>query len=176
MSLASFTTRLEKIDSELWQYLIRVPDGVAAPFVSGSDRRVICTIKGLPPFHCALMHDGSGGFFILLNQQRRKALGLVLGEAVEAALEKDTSDFGMPMSDEFREVLSQDDEARNIFLALTAGKQRTLIYWADSVKSPDIKIRRALVLMDHLRQTQGGLDYRVLNAQLKEANRLAKLR
>ncbi|MEZ4722937.1 MAG: YdeI/OmpD-associated family protein [Flavobacteriales bacterium] len=174
MSATTFTSRLERIDSDLWQHLFYVPDDIAEQFIEGDNRRVICTIKGLKPYSCALMY-GNDGKYILVNGERRKKLGLVPGEVIEVTLEKDTSEFGMDMSEEFREVLYQSDEAREVFMSLTRGRQRTLIYWADNVKSPEIKIRRALVLMEHLAESRGELDFKLLNVKIKEANQQAKL-
>lgn len=172
---APFTTQVCKFDSDLWYYYVPVPVEVAEPFVDGENRRVICTLEGKVSFHCALMPDGAGAYFINVNQKRRKELGLVLGQTVTASLEKDDSKYGMPMSEEFREVLSQEDEARGHFEVLTPGKQRTLIYWVDNVKSSQIKIRRALVMAEHLTSRSGQVDFRALNEEMKAANKRAKL-
>lgn len=91
-------------------------------------------------------------------------------------LEKDMTKYGTAMSDEFAVVLEQDQEGSAIFHRLTPGKQRTLIYFSDNVKSSDIKIRRALVVMRHLVESQGELDYKRLNVMVKEANQSAKLK
>lgn len=120
------------------------------------------------------MGGDSVGYFINVNNERRKKLGLLLGELVEVHLEKDRSEYGMPMSDELREVFNQEEEASKIFHSLTAGKQRSLIYWTDNVKSSQIKIRRALVLVNHLLANKDNLDFKTLNAELKEANQRAK--
>ncbi len=110
---------------------------------------------------------------ILANQERRTILGLRQGDTFSVVLEKDTSEYGMPMSDEFREVMNQSPEANSIFYALTPGKQRTLIHLCDSVKSSDIKIRRALVVSNHLFEQQGKIDFKLLNEQMKAANKAA---
>lgn len=74
------------------------------------------------------------------------------------------------MSDELREVLDQDNQARVYFDKLTSGKQRSLIHWSDGVKSTDIKIRRALVMTQHLVTQQGKVDFLLLANEIKEAN------
>lgn len=169
-----FQSVVKKFDSELWYYHITVPADVAEKFIEGDNRRVICTLEGKIKFNCALMHDGAGAYFINLNKARRQKLGLVLEQVVRASLEKDNSTYGMPMSEELQEVLNQDDEAKANFAALTPGKQRTLIYWTDNVKSSEIKIRRALVMTNHLIEQKGGIDFKQMNAALKEANQRAK--
>lgn len=160
--------------SELWEYVFRVDKSIAEQFITDDDRRVVCTVNGKVRYHAALLHDGMGGFMVLVNQARRKKLGLHTGDRITVVLEKDTSEYGMPMSDELREVLDQDSGADALFHGLTSGKQRTLIYWTDNVKSPDIRIRRAMVMCSHLNARQGVIDFKELNEELKAANRAAR--
>lgn len=148
----------------------------AEQFIEGVDRRVICTLPDGDHFHCALFASKQGGYNILLNKQRRDRLGLRAGSVFDIELEKDMTKYGTAMSDEFAVVLEQDQEGSAIFHRLTPGKQRTLIYFSDNVKSSDIKIRRALVVMRHLVESQGELDYKRLNVMVKEANQSAKLK
>jgi hypothetical protein len=165
---------LEQIGSELWENIFRVENSIAEQFIMGDDKRVICTVNGQVRYHAALLHDGMGGYMMLLNQARRKQLGVRAGDLLTIQLEKDTSEYGMPMSNELREVLDQDSDADALFHRLTPGKQRTLIHWTDNVKNPDIRIRRALVMTAHLTARQGGIDFKELNEELKEANRAAR--
>ncbi len=165
---------MEQIGSELWENIFRVENSIAEQFIMGDDKRVICTVNGQVRYHAALLHDGMGGYMMLLNQARRKQLGVRAGDLLTIQLEKDTSEYGMPMSNELREVLDQDSDADALFHRLTPGKQRTLIHWTDNVKNPDIRIRRALVMTAHLTARQGGIDFKELNEELKEANRAAR--
>ena len=171
--MVQFTARLDRIDSDLWQFLFRVDKDMAEQFIEGDNRRVICTINGVVRYHSALLHDGLGGYLILLNQERRNLLGLHQGDTFTVQLEKDTSEYGMPMSEEFREVLDQKPDADRIFHTLTPGKQRTLMHLSDNVKNADIRIRRALVVTDHLIHQKGSIDFKLLNEELKAANRAA---
>lgn len=166
-------TQLQKLEGDLWYYVLDIAKEDAEPYID-KDRRVICKIGRSLKFHAALMPNGAGGFFINLNQERRKKLGLVLGQMLEIELEKDQSEYGMPISEELQEVLLQDEVASEKFHKLTAGRQRTLIYWVDNVKNSDIKIRRALVLTSHLKAKETP-DFKSLNHELKEANQRARL-
>ncbi len=174
METTTFQSVLEKVDSDLWQFFFRVDREMAERFIPGENRRVICTVNGKVRYHAALLHDGNSGFIILLNQSRRKQLHLQTGDRLEVQLEKDTSDYGMPMCEELREVLGQDPDADTLFHRLTPGKQRTLIYWTGNVKNPDIRIRRAMVMTAHLLHRNGDIDFKALNAELKTANQAAK--
>lgn len=170
-----FTSQLDKDDnSDLYHWFFPVPAEIATPFIEGSDRRVITKVNSTVKYHCAIYGDGEGGFRILLNRERVKKLGLVRGETINVELEKDRSEYGVPMSEELREVLDQNPEADELFHKLTKGTQRTLIYWSDNVKSSDIKIRRALVMTNHLVNQGGKPDFKQMNVEMKEANQAAK--
>ena len=80
------------------------------------------------------------------------------------------------MSDELSEVLLQEQEGSALFEGLTPGKQRTLIHWSDNVKNPEIRIRRALVMVRHLINQLGEVDFKLLNQEMKEENQKAKKR
>lgn len=170
-----FTSQLSKEeDSDIYHWLFSVPKEIAGSFIEGADRRVVCTVNGKQKYHCAIHSFGGNGYRIMLNRQRCKKLGLVRGETINVELEKDRSEYGVPMSAELREVLDQNTEADTVFHALTKGAQRTLIYWSDNVKSSDIKIRRAIVMTDHLVNQKGKLDFKLMNVEMKAANQAAK--
>ena len=179
MSAQPITLSVQLFQTEsnlMWYHGFNVDEEVAAPFIQGTDRRVICTLPDGTRFHCALFPSKMGGYNILINKERRNKLGLRTGEVFEVTIEKDTTPYGAPMSDEFRIVMEEDDEANAYFHKLTPGLQRTLIYYSDNVKSSDIRIRRALVVAQHLITYKGKLDYKILAQEIKEANQRAKLR
>jgi hypothetical protein len=170
-----FSSQLQKEEgSDIYHWFFSVPSEIARSFIEGLDRRVVTKVNGTVKYHCAIHGDGSGGYRIMLNRERCKKLGLVRGETISVELEKDRSEYGVPMSEELREVLDQNPDADRIFHSLTKGMQRTLIYWSDNVKSSDIKIRRALVMTDHLVNQKGKPDYKLLNIEMKAANQAAK--
>jgi hypothetical protein len=170
-----FITVLDRADSDLYHYFFRVPENIAEKFIDKEDRRVVCVANGQLKFHSAILSDGAGGKVITFNQSRVKKLGLPTGEEFQIEMEKDNSNYGMPISEELLEVLDQDHLANKLFHNLTRGRQRTLIYWSDNVKSSEIKIRRALVMTNHLVVSEGDIDFKQLNVEMKEANQFAKL-
>lgn len=172
-----FTTILERQESSLsWNYYFLVPRDVSQQILQKGSRRVICSVNEQVSFHAALMPDGKGEYNVLLNQEKRNNLGLRNGETLNISLQIDRSTFGVEVSEEFMEVLYQDiNGALSFFDKLTPGKQRSLIHWVDSVKSSEIRIRRALVLVSHLLQSNGKIDFKVLNQMIKKANSDAKL-
>lgn len=163
----TFTSVLEDFNSRLWSFHITVPEAVGRTFVQGSDRRVVCTLNGAESFQCALMPKGDGNFFININKKLRDKLQLKLGMQVEVSLEKDDSPYGLPMPEEFQELLLLDEEGNRLFHALTPGKQRNLLYIIGSAKSSDKRIARALAIVDHLKAQGGKIDFKQLNLDLK---------
>lgn len=165
----TFKSYLEKFDSNLWVFHIVIPEKEAKPFIKGTDRRVVCTLNGTESFQCALMPGGPGVTFINLNKKIRDKLKLKLGSEVTVSLEKDNSEYGLPMPEELAELMKMDEEGSALFHALTPGKQRTLLHIVGSVKNSDIRIRRALAIVNHLKLTGGKINYKQLNEQMKNA-------
>jgi hypothetical protein len=132
----------------------------------GKSRRVVCTLNNEHTFPCALMPSG-GSFFIMVNKKIRTKLGIEAGHSVMVELVKDTSKYGLPMPEEFEEVLAQDDEGRELFEALTDGKKRTLIYHVSTVKDIDRRIHRALIFLEHLKDNDGKIIFPKLAEELK---------
>jgi hypothetical protein len=167
-------TKIKAINSDLWSNTLPVSNSVADQLIEGKDRRIICHIDGIKPFHCALLPDGKGSWYILLNNKRKKELGLTEGEEIYAELEKDRSEYGMEMPIELREVLDQDEHADVLFHKLTPGRMRNIIHAVASVKSSEIKIRKALVYAEHLKKHKGKIEFKELGQEMKEANRQAR--
>src|SRR5690606_12695467 len=99
-----------------WHFLPVDAEYAEALGFEGKSRRVVCTLNGAHTFQCALMPSG-GSFFIMVNKKIRTSLGIEAGHAVRVELMKDTSKYGLPMPEEFEEVLAQDDEGRELFEA-----------------------------------------------------------
>ena len=117
------------------------------------------------------MPKGDGDYFIMLNKKRMKAFGLELGQEVSITLEKDTSKYGMKMPGEFEEVLSTDEDGQSYFEQLTDGKKRNLIHIVATVKNPDLRITKSLIILDHLKANKGKIDFKLLNEAMKLKNR-----
>lgn len=163
----TFTSILEDFNTQLWSFHITVPEAVGKIFVEGKDRRVVCTLNGAESFQCALMPKGDGNFFININKKLRDKLKLKLGMQVEVSLKKDDSPYGLPMPEEFQELLQLDEEGDRLFHALTPGKQRNLLYIIGSAKSSEKRIARSLAIVDHLKAQGGKIDFKQLQQDLK---------
>lgn len=158
---------LERVDSNLYHTHIVIPKKTAEKYITGDDRRVICTLNDTLTYHAALMHLGDGNYMIMVNQATRKKLKLNDGDEVLVKLEKDTSEYGLPVPEEFKELLKQDIAGNDLFHALTAGKQRTLLYIIGKPKGADLRIRNGIVILEHLKRNKGSINYKQLNEDMK---------
>lgn len=149
-----------------WHFLVIDRQYVDKLDFEGKSKRVLCSIKGSEPFACALMPWGDF-FYIMVNKLRRVELGLEVGDNVEVVLEKDESKYGMPMPEELQEVLNQDPDGNKLFHTLTAGKQRSMMYYIGKVKDIDKRIDTALVFIEHLKKNDGKVVYEEFQQELK---------
>lgn len=164
-----FTSKLERFYSDLWHLHIMVPQAIAEQFTA-KDRRVVCTINGQETFQCALMPHQSGDYFININNERRKRLQITVGEPLTVQLEKDESEYGLPVPEEFQALIDMDEEGRTVFHSLTKGKQRSLLHIIGKPKRSETRLKKAIVAIDYLKAVDGKLDFKALNQAFKDAN------
>jgi uncharacterized protein YdeI (YjbR/CyaY-like superfamily) len=110
---------------------------------------------------------GGERFVILVNKRVRNSLGIVAGDTVKLSIVADESKYGLPMPEEFAEVLAQDPDGDRLFHALTPGKQRSLIFVVTSGKDVDRRIHRALIILDHLKDNDGKIIDKKLQHELQ---------
>lgn len=166
---ATFTGSAERVEGELYEWQLRVPSEIAGPFIEGK-RRVIATFNSSIEKPCALMPHPLG-YYLMLNKELRLKLNLQAGDRVQVSLRKDESEFGFPIPEEFEAALEQDSPAKNHFMKLSPGKQRSLIYLVHKMKSSNKRIEKSLAILYHLCEVQGQLDFRKLNETFKEFSR-----
>ena len=170
----TITATLGDKHSKLWGFHFRIPEEVAEPFTKGKDRRIIATFNGSVKNHCAIMPSPEGPF-IMLNKNLVKQLNISEGDTVNIEIEKDTSEFGMPVSEEFETVIFGDEVVFNHFQKLTPGKKRNLIHLVNKVQNTDIRINRAMAIAHHLVETKGQIEFKQLNKTIKDFNQKHKL-
>ena len=164
-----FTSVLTQHEHEFgWHFLTFDSKRVAGlRFEDRKSRRVVCTINGSHTFQCALLPWTKGGFCIVVNKKIRDKLSISDGDKVKVELVKDESKYGLPMPKELKEVLRQDREANKLFHSLTAGKQRTMLYYIAKSKDVDKRIHMSLILVEHLKNNDGKIVFPKLSDELK---------
>ncbi|HTK82535.1 MAG TPA: YdeI/OmpD-associated family protein, partial [Bacteroidota bacterium] len=140
-----FKSVLERSDNKLWNAHVRVPSPVVKRLEQQNSRRVVCSLNGWKPYQTAILPFGNGISIVRVNKKLRHGLGIEFGDTVKVVLKPDTSEYGLPVPEELRVLFLQDEDGSKLFHALTPGKQRTLLYIVDSVKSPEKRISRAVV-------------------------------
>lgn len=168
-------TTLENFDWNMWGYHFPISAEATELLASEDHKRVVCTINDQITQQCALMPI-DGGSYILINKRNRDKLGLKEGDSVTLKVEKDTTEYGLPVPESFRFVMEEDAEAFEHFKKLTPGKQRSLLYIVNKVKSTDKQVNKALAIAAHLRDVNGQLDFKLFNIKIKEFNQKDKLR
>jgi hypothetical protein len=162
-----FSSRIEESGNNLWGFHFQVPELIAKSLIQGDDRRVVCLLESKIEYQCAMIPKGDGSFIIMVNKKTRDKLGLKPGSPVQVQLHKDESQYGLPIPEELEEVLRQDETGNRIFHALTPGKIRTLLYIAGQPKTSDTRLRRALAIVEHLKNNAGKINYRQLNEEMR---------
>lgn len=165
-----FTSTLEKSENKLWGCHFEVPKSIAEKLIQGKSRRVVCMLNGSVEYQCALLPHGNGTFVITVNKMLRDSLKLSFGMDVQVSLRKDESKYGLPMPEELEELFRQDKGAKLLFHALTAGKQRTLLYIIGSAKDPDGRVSRAIIITKHLKTNDGTINYKQLYQAMKKSS------
>ncbi len=169
--MGKFIAFLEKFDFNHWQFHIAVPDEIASEMMDQANRRVLIWINGDGPHHAALMKSKDYWYF-LVNLVLRKKLNLILEKPIEIQIQRDLSQYGHEVPEEFQVLLDQDEEGFGYFRSLTPGKQRSLIYLVTKVKNPDSRMKKSLAILHHLKLAKGKLDFKQLNEMIKYYNNL----
>src|SRR5262249_12484283 len=131
-------------------------------------RRVVCSLNGTEPYQCSLF-PSKGDYFLTLSKKLREKLRIEVGDTVTVELAKDHSKYGMPMPEEFAEVLRQDPEGERLFNALSPGDQRLMLKLIVFVKDSDRRIARALAGIELLKLSNGHFDYHAQHLAMRIA-------
>ena len=157
-------------ESPLWAGHIIVPEDLSEHFIQQKIKRVVCTLNEDFEFQCALMPKGGGVYFINLNKEILKKLKLKIGSEVSIKLKEDKSKYGMPLPEEFEELMKIDDELNEVFHRLTPGKQRTLLHMIGKPKTSDTRLKKAIVISEYIKQVNGKIDFKQLQQAFKDYN------
>lgn len=118
--------------------------------------RLLCTVNSQLKFQCGLMALGEGRAYISISKKRMQQLGLKLHDEVRVTLEKDDSTYGTEVPAEMEELLQQDEEGNRRFLLLKPGMQRYMLNHVSAVKSPQLRVDRAITLIENLKKLPEG--------------------
>jgi hypothetical protein len=164
------TEILDHQNTNLWGGHIIVSDLVANEIKEQRFKRFICSLNDEVSFHCALLSMGNGLYFINVNKEIQKKLKVGFGAGVKVNLREDKSKYGIPLPEEMKELINQDDQVNQVFHSLSEGKQRSLLYVIGKPKTSKTRLKKAVLIARYLVSMNGNLDFRELNNYIKEHN------
>ena len=147
-----YSTHIQRLAHLMNVHYIEVPEEIVQQLGGKLNVRLLCTINKLVTFQCGLVALGNGSGYISLNAQRMKQARVCNGDKVSVGLVKDESAYGVEVPPELTELLAQDEEGMQRFRCLAPGKQRYIIQYVGGVKSSQLRINRAIKLIENLKR------------------------
>ena len=161
-----YTGTIEDLNTKVWGTGLRVSVSTVQQIRELGWKRLRCTFGGSLEKSTSLTALG-GEHYLILNKQILRSTGRSVGDQLEVVIREEDAEFGMEMPETMAEALAMDADAHHLFLALSPGKRRNLIYIVSRSGSADQQIHKALVINQHLKQMEGRLDFKMLNQQLR---------
>jgi uncharacterized protein YdeI (YjbR/CyaY-like superfamily) len=97
-----------------------------------------------------------GKAYISINSKRMKELEVEQGDTVTVVLTEDKSEYGVDVPEELMELFNQDPEGKKRFDLLKPGMQRYILNYVNTVKSPQLRVDRAFLLISNLKNLTPG--------------------
>ena len=131
-----------------------LPENMVRPFVEKGHRRVEVRISFENQhlqYHAALLKNKHGLYNIYFSKAKQKELGVFMNDYFTVQLFEDQTTYGVEMPDVLKVILNSDVEAQCAFDSLTPGRKRSLIYTIKRYKSEQLKIDRALLILENVK-------------------------
>lgn len=151
-----FKTVVQRLDYMGNIHYLLIPATVVEQLGGSFSIRLWCSVNDVLKWQCGLVALGNGDAYISMNAQRLKKLRVSLGDELLVTLEKDESQYGIDVPEELNELFLQDPEGYRRFQTLVPGKQRFIIRFITDVKSSQLKIERAVTLIENLKRLPVG--------------------
>ena len=155
MKAISFKTHIDILNYLKTSYL-EIPETVVKKIGGIGKQRLICEVNKLIKFQCGLMALGEGRAYVSINAKRMKELKINIGDTVSVTITKDESEYGVELAEEITELFSQDPEMKIRFDDLAPGKQRYILNYVTVVKSKNLRLERAFLLLTNLKNMPSG--------------------
>ncbi|MDF1694621.1 MAG: DUF1905 domain-containing protein [Saprospiraceae bacterium] len=164
---ASFQTVVSKYNDSLWPFHLKVPADIYRSFADKKIKRVLMQINDNEKIHAGFMPEGNGKYFLKLSKDIMKQQELALNQTISVKIEEDKTRYGMPISEEMKELLELDPDGEVLFHKLTPGKIRSLLHIVNKFKSSDKRIEKSVIILEHLKANNGKLDWKGLYEAFK---------
>lgn len=158
MKPISFKTYIDTLNYLKTNYL-EVPEIIVKKIGGIGKQRIICEVNNVIKFQCGLMALTEGKAYISINAKRMKDLNAKIGDLVSVIITEDTSEYGVELAEELAELFKQDPEGKKRFDQLTPGTQRYILNYVSVVKSPQLRLERAFLLITNLKKIPIGKEH-----------------
>lgn len=128
-------------------FYLKVEADIVNQFKHKRQTRLICTLDKRITFQCGLNHLGDGNFFIILSGKNLLALDKTAGDKIIFELKEDPNPLGVEMPEVLKVLFEQDETIKNLFNALTQGKQRNVIHQVRKIKDIDKQVQKCIRLV-----------------------------
>lgn len=152
----TFETRLTEYKDMLVSTVVEIPVEVVKKLPAGRVR-----VEGKlnqVPFNLAIQSKKNGPRYLSVSQAMRKSAGVKPNDKVKVTFAIVDPDK-LELPEEMEAVLAQDDEGAKKWNKLTVGLQRSLVHYINSSKNVDVRIERALFLINKVKS--GAYDKRM---------------
>lgn len=152
----SFETRLTEYKDMLVSTVAEIPGEILKKLPAGRVR-----VEGKlnqTSFNLAVQSKKNGPKYLSISQAMRKSANVKPGDKVRVSFVVVDSDK-LDLPEEMQAVLAQDDDGAKKWNKLTVGLQRSLVHYINSSKNVDVRIERALFLINKVKS--GAYDNRM---------------
>lgn len=132
---------------------IDVPQEIAEDLFDRFPGRCLITIHQ-ETFHGGVLKRKDGYYLVQLGRATLKKVKANHGETVQVKIRPDDSEYGYEMPEEMQVLLEQDDDGRRVWEATSPGMKRSLLHYVNSAKSTDVRIKRAILILQRAAELQ----------------------
>ncbi|MCW5910762.1 MAG: DUF1905 domain-containing protein [Cyclobacteriaceae bacterium] len=144
----SFEARLVEYEDTLVSAVVEIPADILKKLPKGRVR-----VEGKlneVAFNLAIQFKKNGARYLSISQAMRRSAKVKPGGKVKVSFQVVDPDK-LELPEEMEAVLAQDDEGAKLWSKLTVGLQRSLVHYINSTKNVDLRIERALYLMNKVK-------------------------
>lgn len=157
----TFDSKIDYLD-KLRLHYITVDEAVLLQFFTSEDsgshfnQRFRIWINDSVTWQGGTVNLGNHQSYISFSGARMKQIGVAKGDTVSVTLERDYSEYGFDVPEEFEELLRQDTQAKERFEKLSMGTRRAIIYMIIQLKSSEKRLQKSIFLMGNLKRAPVG--------------------
>jgi len=143
----SFTTKLEKLQSNLSYTALFLPYEIVTQLPEKGRLRVAGFLNNKIPFNLAILNLKEGPKYLTVGSILRREAKIKEGDLVQVSFHLVDPNL-LELPEELEIALAQDEDAQRVFDTFTVGYKRSLAHYITSTKNIDVRIKRALELLE----------------------------